>query len=99
MLTLILALLIGIAPAGPVEPVDVPSGIAGLTVSQLEDDAVRTVRTLGEPGRNGSHVFLREHAASYGTYPPAYPDDYFVMQSVSTPGVFHVFHVVAARLA
>lgn len=81
------------------EDLDAPSGVAGLTIAQLHADADETLASVPEAVPAGVYTFIPEYAASYETAAPAFPADYFTMESFDRPGIIHVFHVTAAQRA
>jgi hypothetical protein len=82
-----------------VESKDVPSGIAGLTIAELHQDASETLASVPESVPAGAYAFIPEYAASYETAAPEFPADYFVIDSFDRPGVIHVFHITTALRA
>jgi hypothetical protein len=81
------------------ESKDVPSGIAGLTIAELHQDAAEALASFPEGAPAGTYTFIPEYAASYETAAPAFPADYFTVESFDRPGVIHVYHVTAALRA
>jgi hypothetical protein len=81
------------------ESKDVPSGIAGLTTAELHLDANETLASVPEAVPAGAYAFIPEYAASYEASAPAFPTDYFAIESFDRPGVIHVFHITAALRA
>jgi hypothetical protein len=76
-----------------------PSGIAGMTMGELLRDAWQTYKSLPESAPSGAYTAVPEYAASYDGTPATFPADYFTLESINQPGVFHVFHMVAAQRA
>lgn len=76
-----------------------PSGVAGLTIAELHQDADETLASVPEAVPAGAYTGIPEYAASYETAAPQFPADYFTIESFDRPGIIHVFHVVAARRA
>jgi hypothetical protein len=91
------------APAGETvtapESKDAPSGIAGLTIAELHLDADETLASVPESVPADAYAFVPEYAASYESAAPAFPTDYFVIESFDRPGIVHVFHITTALRA
>jgi len=83
----------------PEEDMTLPSGIRGLTIAELQTDAGETLASVPESVPVGQFTSIPEYAASYETTAPAFPADYFAIESFDRPGVIHVFHVTAALRA
>lgn len=83
----------------PLEDTNLPSGVAGLTIAQLHADADETLASVPESVPAGAWTSVPEYAASYETAAPAFPADYFTIESFDRPGIIHVFHVTAAQRA
>lgn len=81
------------------EDLDAPSGVAGLTIAELHTDADETLASVPESVPAGQFTGIPEYAASYLGAAPAFPADYFTIESFDRPGITHVFHVTAARRA
>lgn len=81
------------------ESKDVPSGILGLTIAELHHDASETLASVPESVPAGAYTGIPEYAASYLAAAPAFPADYFTIESFDRPGIIHVFHVIAAQRA
>lgn len=81
------------------EDLDAPSGVAGLTIAELHMDADETLASVPESVPAGEFTGIPEYAASYLGAAPAFPADYFTIESFDRPGIIHVFHVTAARRA
>ena len=81
------------------DALDAPSGIQGLTIAELQHDADETLASVPEAVPAGAYAFIPEYAASYEATAPAFPADYFTMESFDRPGIIHVFHVTTATRA
>ena len=80
----------------PNEDMSLPSGIGGLTIAELHQDAAATLATIPARPASGQYTGVSEYVASYETAAPAFPVTYFTMESNQRPGIFHVYNVVAA---
>lgn len=94
------------APAAAVEVAtdsdSEPSGIDGLTVGELLRDAWLSYETqLGTPSPAIGEEYntTAEYSASYDGTQPAYPAEYFTIESNERPGLVHVFRMVASQRA
>ena len=83
----------------PEQDLSLHSGIGGLSIAELHADADETLASVPEAVPAGAWAFVPEYAASYETAAPAFPADYFTMESFDRPGIIHVFHVTAAQRA
>jgi len=81
------------------EDESLPSGIGGLTIAELHMDADETLASVPESIPAGQWTAINEYAASYEAAAPAFPADYFTIESFDRPGIIHVFHVTAALRA
>ena len=80
----------------PDEDMSLPSGIGGLTIAELHQDAAATLAGIPQAAPAGQYTGVPEYAASYETAAPAFPVTYFTVESNQRPGIFHVYNVVAA---
>jgi len=76
------------------------SGIRGLTVGELLQDAWAAQATLPEPQPLPAPMTtVPEYIASYDGEVPTYPGGYYSVPSLSHPGVTHVFQSTVAQKA
>lgn len=83
----------------PDEDMTLPSGIGGLTIAELHQDAAATLATIPARPASGQYTGVPEYAASYETTAPAFPVTYFTLESRTRAGIFHVFQMTAALRA
>ena len=76
-----------------------PSGIPGMTVGDVQFDAAETLASVPESIPAGQWAFIPEYAATYLGAAPAFPADYFTVESFDRPGIIHVYRATAALRA